>query len=58
MSVVYDVPLNLKTREVLRRSGISNDSRLKHEMKTLIGELLAGINDEHLLEPAVGYETY
>jgi len=27
-------------------------------METLIGELLASVNDEYLLKPAVGYETY
>lgn len=27
-------------------------------MKTLIGELLANVNDEDLLESAISYETY
>ncbi len=58
MPIVRDIPLNLQIREVLRRSGIRDDSKLKSKMETLIGELLASVNDEHLLEPAVGYETY
>jgi len=58
MPIVRDIPLNLQTREVLRRSGIRDDSKLKSEMETLIGKLLASVNDEHLLEPAVGYEIY
>jgi len=58
MPVVRDIPLNLQTREVLRRSGINDDSKLKSEMETLIGELLASVNDEHLLKPSVVYETY
>jgi len=49
MPVVRDIPLNLQTREVLRRSGINDDSKLKSEMETLIGELLASVNDEELL---------
>ncbi len=53
-----DIPSNLQTREVLRRSGIRDDSKLKSEMETLIGKLLASVNDEHLLEPAVSYEIY
>ena len=58
MPIVRDVPLNLQTREVLRLSGINDDSKLKSEMETLIGELLASVNDEHLLKPSVVYETY
>ncbi len=58
MSIIRDIPLNLQTREVLRRSGIKEDSKLKSEMGTLIGKLLASVNDEDLLEPAVVYETY
>ncbi len=53
MPVVRDIPLSLQIREVLRQSGIKDDSKLKFEMETLIGELLASVNDEALLEPAV-----
>ena len=53
MPVVRDIPLNLQIREVLRQSGIKDVSKLKFEMETLIGELLASVNDEALLEPAV-----
>ena len=49
MPIVRDIPLNLRTCEVLRRSGINDDSKLKSEMETLIGELLASVNDEELL---------
>ena len=49
MPVVRNIPLNLQIREVLRRLGIKDDSKLKFEMGTLIGELLASVNDEELL---------
>ena len=54
MPVVRNIPLNLQIREVLRRLGIKDDSKLKSEMETLIGEPLASVNDEALLETAVG----
>jgi len=49
MPVVRNIPLNLQIREVLRRLGIKDDSKLKSETETLIGELLASVNDEELL---------
>ncbi len=49
MAIVRDIPLNLQIREVLRWLGIKDDSKLKSEMETLIGELLASVNDEELL---------
>ena len=49
MAIVRDIPLNLQIREVLRWLGIKHDSKLKSEMETLIGELLASVNDEELL---------
>jgi hypothetical protein len=48
MPVVRDIPLSLQIHEVLRQSGIKGDSKLKFEMETLIGELLASVNDEEL----------
>ena len=58
MPVIRDIPLSLKTKEVLRREGIKEYSRLRPEMRTLIGELLASIKNDHLLEPAIAYEIY
>ena len=58
MPIVRDIPLTLQTNEILRRTGIKEDSKLKCEMETLIGQLLVSVNDEHLLEPAIVYETY
>lgn len=58
MPVIRDIPLSLKTREVLRREGFRGQSKVRPEIKSLILELLAGIKKAHLLEPAVAYEIY
>ena len=58
MPIVRDIPLTPQMNEILRRTGIKADSKLKSEMETLIGQLLVSVNDEHLLEPAIVYEIY
>jgi len=58
MPVIRDIHLSLKTKEVLRREGIKEYSKLKPELKSLICELLASIKNTHLLEPAIAYEIY
>jgi hypothetical protein len=58
MPVIRDVPLSLKTGEVLRREGFSGYPRVRPEIKSLITELLAGVRKAHLLEPAVAYEIH
>ena len=58
MPVVRDITLTLQTDEILHRTGIKEDSKIKSEMETLISQLLVSVNDEHLLEPAIAYETY
>ncbi|MFC1933293.1 hypothetical protein ACFLXU_06710 [Chloroflexota bacterium] len=58
MPVIRDIPLSLKTGEVLRREGFRGYSKIRPEIKNLILELLASVKDAHLLEPAVAYEIY
>jgi len=58
MPIIRDIPLRLKTSEVLRRQGIKEYSKLKPEIKDLIRELLATVNSDHLLEPAIAYEIH
>jgi hypothetical protein len=58
MPVIRDIPLSLKTREVLRREGFRGYSKIRPEIKVLIKELLAGVKKTHLLEPAIAYEIY
>jgi hypothetical protein len=58
MPILRDIPLSLKTREVLRREGFRGHSEVRPEIKSLILELLASVDNAHLLEPAVAYEIY
>jgi len=58
MPVIRDIPLSLKTREVLRREGFRRHSKIRPEIKILIRELLAIVKEARLLEPAVAYEYY
>jgi hypothetical protein len=58
MPVIRDIPLSLELREVLRREGFREYSKIRPEMERLVRELLAGIGETHLLEPALAYEIF
>jgi len=58
MPVIRDIPLRLKTSEVLRRQGLGGGAKVRPEIKLLIRELLASLKKARLLEPAVAYEFY
>jgi hypothetical protein len=58
MPIIHDIPLSLKTREVLRRQGLGGGTKVRPEIKILIQELLASPRKARLLEPAVAYEYY
>jgi len=58
MPVISDIPIGLKTKGVLRRVGFMGHSNIRPEIKYLIIELLAGVKNDHLLEPAMAYEIY
>ena len=58
MSLVRNIRLTLELAEVLRRQGIKEYSRLKSDMKDLIQELLARVNNGQFLEPAIAYQIY
>jgi len=58
MPLIRDIPLSLKTKEVLRREGFREYSKVRPEIKSLILELLASVKKAHLLEPAIAYEIY
>jgi hypothetical protein len=58
MPVICDIPLSLKTSEVLRRQGFGRGAKVRPEIKILIRELLASLKKARLLEPAVAYEYY
>ncbi len=58
MPVIRDIPLSLKTREVLRRQGLAGGVKVRPEIRSLIEELIASVKKTRLLEPAVAYEYY
>jgi hypothetical protein len=58
MPVVRDIPLSLDLNEVLRRQGLGGKARVRPEIKSQLLELLAGLENERLLEPAAAYERY
>jgi hypothetical protein len=58
MPIIRDIPLSLKTREVLRRQGLGGGAKVRPEIRILIRELLAGVKKAQLLEPAGAYEIY
>jgi hypothetical protein len=58
MPIIRDIPLRLKTREVIRRAGTRGHSKIRPEVKSLILELIASAKNAHLLEPAIVYEIY
>lgn len=58
MPVIRDIPLHLTVASVVRRAGIRKHSKLNKEIQNRLGELLTAVNDGHLLEPAVAFETH
>jgi len=58
MPVIRDIPLSLKTQDVLRREGFRGNFKVRPKIKSLILELLASVENAHLLEPAIAYEVY
>ncbi len=58
MPVIRDIPLRLKTAEVLRREGFRRHTKIRPGIKNLILELLARVKHDHLLEPAVAYQIH
>jgi hypothetical protein len=58
MPVIRDIPLSLKTGDVLRREGFRGRAKIRPEIKSLVIELLASVESTHLLESAMAYEVY
>jgi hypothetical protein len=58
MPVIRNIPLSLKTEEVLRREGLRGHAKIRPEIKSLILELLGSVKEAHLLEPVMAYEVY
>ncbi len=58
MPVIRDIHLSLENNEVLRREEFREFSEVRPKIQSLILELMAGVKESHLLEPAIAYEFY
>jgi len=58
MPVLRNVSLTLVMEQVLRWQGIGEHLMLQPETTALLHEMLANVNDLHLLEPAITHELY
>jgi hypothetical protein len=59
MPVIRDIPLKLGyDEEMLRRQGLGGGAQVRPEIKKVITGLLAEVEKDALLEPAVAYEIY
>ena len=59
MPVIRDIPLKLDYNdELLRRQGLGEPDKVRPEIKKVIDEVLAEVDEQGLLEPAVAYEIY
>lgn len=58
MPVIRSIHLKLEMQEVLRHEGIRLPSKLTPEISALLHELLASVEDQHLLKPAIVYEIH
>ena len=58
MTVIRDIPLQLKKKDILRRQGFRGQNKVKAKIEEVIGELLASVAESHILKPAATYETY
>jgi hypothetical protein len=59
MPVIRDIRISLDYNdEVLRRQGLGGGARVRPEIKKVINEVLAEVEKESLLKPAVAYAIY
>lgn len=58
MPVVRDIRLSMRSRELLRREGIREYSRLRPEIRDVIKGLLVEVRRGRLVQPAIAYEVY
>lgn len=57
MPIRHNVPLALSIEQVLRRQGVGEHLHLRPKVIGLLHELLDSVNELHLLEPAIAYES-
>lgn len=58
MPVVRDIRLSMRSRELLRREGIKEYSRLRPEIREVIKGLLVEVRRTRLVQSAIAYKVY
>ena len=58
MPVIRDLPLTLGFDEMLRRQGLADRKRVSPRLMDRLRELIESVHHQHLLEPAIAYESY
>ena len=58
MPIVRNIRLSLRSKQLLRREGIKEYSRLRPEIRDVIKGLLVEVRRERLVQPAIAYEAY
>lgn len=58
MPVINDINLKLDTGEVLRRQGFKKQNEVRPEIESIIFELIAEVENNCLLKPAITYEIF
>lgn len=58
MSIIHDIQVHVKPEGIARRIGIRKYSKARADTASLIEELLAMAQNNHLIKPAIVYNTY
>lgn len=58
ISLAKDIPVRLDMRELLGRQAMSGCAVPRPKIATLLSELLARVQEQKLLEPAIAWETF
>jgi|GEM_PF-6597135 len=53
MPINRDVPINLKTKEVIRRPGIKEHPKLRSKAETSTCEMLSSMDEAHTIKPGL-----
>jgi hypothetical protein len=58
MPVIDNISVKLDSSEVLRRQGLNRNGAVRPEIEQIVHSLLATVESEELLSPAVSYEIF
>ena len=58
MPIIHDLSLVLDMEDVFRCQGTAGGTQIHPQIMSLLTELLASVDELHLLEPAVAYQVH